>query len=194
MLAVLPVLFGFFVMGFCDIVGISSDYAREAFGWSHTMAGFVPSMVFIWFLFFKFVRLLLIQRHSCHIPVLSSIPVCFKFNNMRIIVYHLRLYTLLIVTGIPHSVAIGIVYQPGSVFAGIQIVKLRSPVNHRTPAKNFILIIQQFDKSDRICSGYVEEHITVFFDLTNLEGLLYLIGKQPVNCLLYTSPSPRDRG
>lgn len=40
--AILPVLFGFFVMGFCDIVGISSDYAREAFGWSHTMAGFVP--------------------------------------------------------------------------------------------------------------------------------------------------------
>ena len=51
--ALLPVLFGFFVMGFCDIVGISSDYAREAFGWSHTMAGFVPSMVFIWFLFFS---------------------------------------------------------------------------------------------------------------------------------------------
>lgn len=52
-LALLPVLFGFFVMGFCDIVGISSDYAREAFNWSHTMAGFVPSMVFIWFLFFS---------------------------------------------------------------------------------------------------------------------------------------------
>lgn len=51
--AVCAVLFGFFVMGFCDIVGISSDYAREAFGWSHTMAGFVPSMVFVWFLFFS---------------------------------------------------------------------------------------------------------------------------------------------
>ena len=37
--AVLPVLFGFFVMGFCDIVGISSDYAASAFGWSPTMAG-----------------------------------------------------------------------------------------------------------------------------------------------------------
>lgn len=47
----LPVLFGFFVMGFCDIVGISSDYAKEAFGWSNATAGFVPSMVFIWFLF-----------------------------------------------------------------------------------------------------------------------------------------------
>jgi len=45
------VLFSFYVMGFCDIVGISSDYAREAFGWSQTMAGLLPSMVFIWFLF-----------------------------------------------------------------------------------------------------------------------------------------------
>ena len=52
-ISILPVLFGFFVMGFCDIVGISSDYAREAFGWSPTMAGFVPSMVFVWFLFFS---------------------------------------------------------------------------------------------------------------------------------------------
>lgn len=52
-LKILPILFGFFVMGFCDIVGISSDYARDAFGWSHTVAGFVPSMVFVWFLFFS---------------------------------------------------------------------------------------------------------------------------------------------
>lgn len=48
---VIPVLAAFFVMGFCDIVGISSDYMQTSFGWSSTMAGFVPSMVFIWFLF-----------------------------------------------------------------------------------------------------------------------------------------------
>lgn len=47
----MPVLFAFFVMGFCDIVGISSDYAKEAFGWSNTMTGLIPSMVFVWFLF-----------------------------------------------------------------------------------------------------------------------------------------------
>ncbi|MDE6318091.1 MAG: MFS transporter [Muribaculaceae bacterium] len=50
-LTALPVLFGFFVMGFCDIVGISSDYVQRTFHWSHAMTGFVPSMVFIWFLF-----------------------------------------------------------------------------------------------------------------------------------------------
>lgn len=47
----LPVLLGFFVMGFCDIVGISSDYVQRMFGWSPVLTGFVPSMVFIWFLF-----------------------------------------------------------------------------------------------------------------------------------------------
>ena len=46
-----PVLFGFFVMGFCDIVGISSDYVQRSFNWSPMMTGFVPSMVFVWFLF-----------------------------------------------------------------------------------------------------------------------------------------------
>lgn len=50
-LVALPVLFGFFVMGFCDIVGISSDYVQRTFNWSPMMTGFVPSMVFIWFLF-----------------------------------------------------------------------------------------------------------------------------------------------
>lgn len=48
---VLPVLFGFFIMGFCDIVGITSDYVQRSFDWSPQMTGFVPSMVFIWFLF-----------------------------------------------------------------------------------------------------------------------------------------------
>ena len=48
---IIPVLAAFFVMGFCDIVGISSDYMQTSFGWSSTMTGFVPSMVFIWFLF-----------------------------------------------------------------------------------------------------------------------------------------------
>lgn len=47
----LPVLTAFFVMGFCDIVGITSDYMQHSFEWSSTMTGLVPSFVFIWFLF-----------------------------------------------------------------------------------------------------------------------------------------------
>ena len=46
---VLPVLFGFFVMGFCDVVGIATSYVKVDFKLSETVAGFIPSMVFIWF-------------------------------------------------------------------------------------------------------------------------------------------------
>ena len=47
---ILPVLFGFFIMGFCDLVGVSVTYAKDYFSWSETQAGFLPSMVFVWFL------------------------------------------------------------------------------------------------------------------------------------------------
>ena len=46
----LPVLFGFFVMGFCDVVGIATSYVKHDFGLNETVAGFIPSMVFVWFL------------------------------------------------------------------------------------------------------------------------------------------------
>lgn len=32
-LKAIPVLAAFFVMGFCDIVGISSDYMQKSFNW-----------------------------------------------------------------------------------------------------------------------------------------------------------------
>ena len=49
LLKILPVLFGFFVMGFCDVVGIATSYVKTDFDLSETVAGFIPSMVFIWF-------------------------------------------------------------------------------------------------------------------------------------------------
>ncbi|MGL4852370.1 MAG: MFS transporter [Phocaeicola sp.] len=47
---ILPVLFGFFIMGFCDVVGISTSYVQADFGLSEAIAGLLPSAVFIWFL------------------------------------------------------------------------------------------------------------------------------------------------
>lgn len=47
---ILPLLFGFFIMGFCDFVGVATSYFKEEFSVSETLAGFLPTMVFIWFL------------------------------------------------------------------------------------------------------------------------------------------------
>ena len=52
-IGLLPILFGFFIMGFCDVVGISSSYIKQDFGLSDAAAGFIPSMVFIWFFAFS---------------------------------------------------------------------------------------------------------------------------------------------
>ena len=49
----LPVLFGFFVMGFVDVVGISTSYVKQDFGLSDTLSNLLPAMVFLWFAIFS---------------------------------------------------------------------------------------------------------------------------------------------
>ena len=58
----IPVLATFFVMGFCDVVGIATSYVKQDFALSETVAGFIPSMVFIWFLLFSVPAALLMNR------------------------------------------------------------------------------------------------------------------------------------
>ncbi len=50
---ILPILFGFFVMGFVDVVGISTNYVKQDFGLSDTLANLIPMMVFLWFAIFS---------------------------------------------------------------------------------------------------------------------------------------------
>jgi len=45
-----PIMFGFFIMGFCDLVGIATSFVKVDFKLSESVAGFLPSMVFLWFL------------------------------------------------------------------------------------------------------------------------------------------------
>lgn len=46
---VLPVLMSFFVMSFCDLIGIASDRAKDELVFSDTIKGIIPFAVFIWF-------------------------------------------------------------------------------------------------------------------------------------------------
>ncbi|MCD8044450.1 MAG: MFS transporter [Tannerellaceae bacterium] len=59
---IVPVLFGFYIMGFCDVVGIATSYIQADFQLSETLAGFIPSMVFCWFLLFSIPTALLMSR------------------------------------------------------------------------------------------------------------------------------------
>lgn len=44
-----PVLFGFFIMGFVDVVGIATNYVKKDFSLSDTSANLIPMLVFLWF-------------------------------------------------------------------------------------------------------------------------------------------------
>jgi len=49
LLIVSPVLFAFFIMSFCDLVGIGVDNAKADFQLSNTLAQLIPLAVFAWF-------------------------------------------------------------------------------------------------------------------------------------------------
>ncbi len=48
-LTLLPVLFGFFIMGFVDVVGIATSFVKQDFALNDTLANLLPMMVFLWF-------------------------------------------------------------------------------------------------------------------------------------------------
>ena len=77
---ILPVMFGFFIMGFCDLVGISVTYAKEQFQWTETQAGFLPSMVFLWFFILSVPTAMLMNRIGRKNTVLLS--MLFTFAGM----------------------------------------------------------------------------------------------------------------
>ena len=86
-LSLLPLMLSFFVMGFCDIVGILSDYVQRAFGWSDVLTGFVPSMVFIWFLFFSIPAGNLMNRIGRKTTVLASLLITVAGMSLPLVVY-----------------------------------------------------------------------------------------------------------
>jgi MFS transporter, FHS family, L-fucose permease len=68
----LPVLFGFFIMGFVDVVGISTSYVKQDFRLSDTLANLLPMMVFLWFAVFSVPTGLMMNRLGRKNTVLIS--------------------------------------------------------------------------------------------------------------------------
>lgn len=52
-LAIISAFFGFFIMGFVDVVGISTNHIKNDFSLSSTIANLIPMMVFLWFAVFS---------------------------------------------------------------------------------------------------------------------------------------------
>lgn len=84
----IPVLATFFVMGFCDVVGIATSYLKQDFALSESLAGFIPSMVFIWFLFLSVPAAILMNRIGRKTLVQVSNAITFVGMLIPFFVYN----------------------------------------------------------------------------------------------------------
>lgn len=83
----LPVLFGFFIMGFVDVVGISTNYIKQDFSLSDTLANLLPMMVFLWFAVFSVPTGLLMNSIGRKPTVVLSMAITFVAMLVPLIAY-----------------------------------------------------------------------------------------------------------
>ncbi len=84
---VIPVLFGFFVMGFVDLVGIATNYVKQDFGLSDTVANLLPMTLFLWFAVLSVPTGLMMNRLGRKNTVILSMIITFLAMLIPLISY-----------------------------------------------------------------------------------------------------------
>lgn len=74
-LAPIAAFFGFFIMGFVDVVGIATNYIKSDFHLSAGLAGTLPMMVFLWFAIFSIPTGILMGKAGRKKTVLLSLAL-----------------------------------------------------------------------------------------------------------------------
>lgn len=72
---VIAVFFGFFIMGFVDIVGIATNYVKIDFNLSNSLANTLPMIVFLWFALFSIPAGILMGKIGRKKTVLLSLAI-----------------------------------------------------------------------------------------------------------------------
>lgn len=86
-LKLIPVMLAFFVMGFVDLVGIATNYAKVDFELSDTLANLFPSMVFFWFLIFSVPTGMLMNKIGRRKTVIISLGITIASLLLPLINY-----------------------------------------------------------------------------------------------------------
>jgi fucose permease len=85
--SILPVFFGFFVMGFADVVGISTSYVKQDFNLTDSAANLLPMMVFLWFAVFSIPTSMLMNKIGRKKTVILSLFITFMALLIPLIEY-----------------------------------------------------------------------------------------------------------
>lgn len=71
-LTILPVMFGFFIMAFVDLVGLASNYVKDDFGFNDTVSNLISVACYVWFLVFSIPTGIMMNRYGRKTVVLMS--------------------------------------------------------------------------------------------------------------------------
>lgn len=83
----IPVMLAFFAMGFVDSVGTATNYVKDSFNLSNTIANLCPSMVFFWFLVCSVPTGMLMNKIGRKKTVLISLGVTLAALVLPLISY-----------------------------------------------------------------------------------------------------------
>ena len=84
----IPVMLAFFAMSFVDSVGTATNYVKESFNLSNTVANLCPSMVFFWFLVCSVPTGMLMNKIGRRKTVLISLAVTLLALVLPLVYYH----------------------------------------------------------------------------------------------------------
>ena len=85
---VLPVLSGFFVMGIVDLVGISTNYVKQDFVLSDTIANLLPLSLFLWFAILAVPTGIMMNKWGRKRTVLLSMMITLLAMIVPYVVYN----------------------------------------------------------------------------------------------------------
>lgn len=84
---VIAVFFGFFIMGFVDVVGIATNYVKIDFNLSNSLANTLPMIVFLWFALFSIPAGILMGKIGRKNTVLISLSITTIAMVIPFIIY-----------------------------------------------------------------------------------------------------------
>ena len=94
MMQLVPVMLCFFAMGFVDLVGSATNFVKEDLGLTGAQAGFIPSLVFFWFLIFSVPTGMLMNKIGRKKTVLLSLTLTLV--SLIIPIFNNGYYTMLV--------------------------------------------------------------------------------------------------
>ncbi|EAR02946.1 MFS transporter [Maribacter sp. HTCC2170] len=159
-----PVFLTFIVMGFVDIVGVSTGYVQKDFGLSDSMAQFIPSMVFIWF--FVFSIPVGILQDKLGKKKMMNIGIIITILGMLIPFLHYSFEVILIA-----FVFMGI----GNTIVQVAASPLLQEVSSKNKLSSFLSLSQFIKAITSLTGPIIATYLAITYDNWILVFLIYAI-------------------